>query len=446
MTSKLTPTIGMEIHVELKTNSKMFCGCPADHFRKLPNSQTCPVCLGLPGALPVPNKKAIEWAILIGLALKCKVRKNSTFDRKHYFYPDLPKGYQISQYDDPFCEKGYLTLDSGKKIRITRVHLEEDTAKLQHKTIEGKKVSLIDFNRSGVPLVEIVTEPDINSGSEAKEFLKKLKDIIKSLKVSDCDMEKGSMRLEANTSLTDNPKKLANYKVEVKNLNSFRFVDMAITYEIKRQTKLLNKGKSPVQETRGFNSKLKETYTQRVKETSEDYRYFPEPDIPPISLTNKDIQSIKKLLPILPEQIIQDLKLTFKIPHHTAHLLAVNPDYLNYFNKTLALKSKQLRPSLLASMIINKKINIKATTPKELLKSLKLKKQTTISDSGELLSTITKVIKENPDAVKKFQKGKKSILAFLIGQVMKQTQGKADPKLSQKLLLTHLQGPTLKVN
>ncbi|MCX6816534.1 MAG: Asp-tRNA(Asn)/Glu-tRNA(Gln) amidotransferase subunit GatB [Candidatus Beckwithbacteria bacterium] len=422
----LQPTIGIEVHVELKTNSKMFCGCPADHFAKKPNTQTCPVCLGLPGALPVPNKKAIDWTILLGLAFNCQINKISKFDRKHYFYPDLPKGYQISQYDQPLCVNGYLTLDSGKKIRITRIHQEEDTAKLIHKKVNGQDVTLVDFNRSGVPLTEIVTEPDITSGKEAKEFLKKLHELVRALKISDCDMEKGSMRLEANISLTDNPKKLANYKVEVKNLNSFRFVEAAINYELNRQSSLLQEGITPTQETRGYDDLKKETYTQRVKESAQDYRYFPEPDIPPLEFTDKDIELIRRQLPKLPHEHLSDLVKKFGLNETQAKALVKDSQKLTYFHQYAA----ETNPTNLANLIINKKIDLTKPFSGQL-------KTTTQSVDQKI---IDQVLKENTDAVKKYQAGKSSVLGFLVGQVMRQTYGKSAPQLIQKLLLSHLRG------
>jgi len=420
--TKYTPIIGMEVHVELKTKSKMFCGCPAKHFQIKPNTHTCPVCLGLPGALPVANKTAIDWAIMIGLALNCQANQQSKFDRKHYFYPDLPKGYQISQYDQPLSVKGHLILDSGKKINITRVHMEEDTGKLIHKTIKGKNVTLVDFNRSGVPLVEIVSEPDISSAAEAKEYLKKLTAIIKSLKVSDCSMEKGSMRLEANISLTGS--NIKPYKVEVKNLNSFRFVEQAINYEFKRQTHLLKQGTTPKQETRGYNSKLKKTFSQRSKESSEDYRYFPEPDIPPMVFTNKYIKKLQSQLPQLPEAKVKQLIDKHHLSQNQARLLVANSKNLKYF---IANQSKVKLPSeKFANFIINKKINIE----KSALPQIQALTQTQAVDK----KIIKQIIANNPDIVKKYKAGKTSVLGFLVGQVMKATQGKADPQLTRKLL------------
>ena len=425
---KLQPVIGLEIHVELKTKTGMFCGCSADHFGKAPNTNTCPVCLGLPGALPVPNHQAIDWALMVGLALNCRVNLESTFDRKHYFYPDLPKGYQISQYDDPFCQQGFLTLESGKKIRINRVHLEEDTAKMQHKTVDGKKLTLVDFNRSGVPLVEIVTEPDIASGTEAKEFLKKLRDILRSLAVSDCDMEKGSMRLEPNISWSQSADKLAKYKVEIKNLNSFRFAEGGIYYELQRQKEILDRGETPVQETRGYKPAEHKTFSQRVKETAADYRYFPEPDIPPIVLTQAYVEALRGKLPKLPEILVQELVKDFHLSLSTAQLLIKEPLKLAYFKKY----NHEVEPKTLANLIVNKKIDLNQPP--------QLKTDSQAIDP----KIIDEVLKENADVIAKYKAGKTSVIGFLVGQVMKLTHGQVDPKSVQQELLKRLQVPNLK--
>jgi len=433
MANSYTPIIGAEIHVELRTKSKMFCGCKNDPFHaKKPNIYTCPVCLGLPGALPVPNKQAIKDCLLIGMALNCQVNKISKFDRKHYFYPDLPKGYQISQYDEPFCVNGYVETSQGR-VGITRVHMEEDTAKLEHRTLAGKKVSLIDFNRSGVPLVEIVTEPDIRSSDQAKEVLKKIRDIIRELGVSDCNMQEGSMRLEANISLSPDGS-LPSYKVEVKNINSFRYFANSVEFEIKRHAKLLDEGVFPKQETRGYRDSSKSTVSQRSKEEAQDYRYFPEPDIPPLNLSDSFLAEVKANLTELPEAKLAKLQ-ALKVPISAATILVKNAHLYE-----LILELNSLNPNLTekaAKDLANKKVDT-TLSANDLLAYYQQAASSTISDTGKLEQIVKTVLADNPKVVTDYQAGKANALGYLVGQVMKKTGGKADPQLARNLLLNLL--------
>ncbi|MBI2326550.1 Asp-tRNA(Asn)/Glu-tRNA(Gln) amidotransferase subunit GatB [Candidatus Collierbacteria bacterium] len=422
--------IGLEVHVELTTKSKMFCGCPADHFGKVPNTQTCPVCLGLPGALPVPNQKAIEDTIKIGLALNCQINEVSHFDRKNYFYPDLPKGYQISQYTEPFCHDGFVTLDSGKKIRIERVHLEEDTGKLQHTTLNDERVSLIDFNRSGVPLVEIVSQPDIASSEEAKEYLKKIHAIVKEIGVTTADLEKGQMRLEPTVNLDINGH--FTPLVELKNINSFNFAALAIDYEVSRQTNAfetdgLEKSKSNKQ-TRGYDSVKKTTFLQRQKEAANDYRYFPEPDIPPLRISPSVVEKLRGQLPQLPDTIISDL---IAIGVKPADALILSRD-----KTALAIlkNNPDVQPRRLSNLIINKKIDITGNIKAQFEKLTAVGE----TDAGKLTILVDEVLSQNPKIVEEYKKGKTAVLGFLVGAVMKLSQGQADAQTVSGLLLEKL--------
>ncbi len=443
--STYTPIIGIEIHVELATKSKMFCGCVNDPFgAEKPNIYTCPVCLGLPGALPVANKTAVEWTIKIGQALGCKIPLFSKFDRKHYFYPDLPKGYQISQYDQPLCLTGTVNTPQGA-VGITRVHLEEDTGKLLHKTIDGKQLSLVDFNRSSVPLVEIVTEPDIRSGAQAKEYTKKIHQIIRYLGVSSADMEKGSMRLEANISVQSEEEKAAgklpDYKVEVKNLNSFRFIERAIEYEIARQTVVRQKGELPAQETRGWNDVKGETTIQRTKESADDYRYFPDPDLPPMRFSQEQIDAIKQTLPILPDAVVEQLTAAGIKPSEAA-IIADDPK-LGRIVQTLCASLPDQAPKIV-TQLVNKKISLRGYATIEqavtdLVDQSKKLVATVAIDPEKLREAIVQVIAEQPKAVADYRSGKTQVLGFLFGMLTKKV-GKIAPDDARPLFEEYLKG------
>ena len=471
---KYKPTIGLEIHVELNTNSKMFCNCSAKYFGLAPNTHTCPVCLGLPGAIPVPNQQAIKSLITLGLALGGKIPDKSKFDRKNYFYPDLPKGYQISQFDLPFTSA--LRLKVGERvIKIERAHMEEDTAKLTH--AEG--LTLIDFNRSGVPLVEIVSEPDIFSSDEAVAYAQEIQRVVRYLGISDADMEKGQMRFDANVSVSDKARILGT-KVEVKNLNSFRSLKAAIEYEIVRQSEALDKKEKIFQETRGFSQEKNQTYSQRSKESAHDYRYFPEPDIPVIAITKADTDAIKALIPVLPEEERNNLVTKFGIEKSMASDFVDRPEILAFFKtavsdyeKTFAksqsahavrianwlastvlfpLKEKgltlfdlKITPASIAELVylVDQK-RISSTQAKEVYEIMLsdgrmpqaiVEKDgfSVLSDKGELEPVIDAIIKANPKVVDDYRNGKLTVLQYLIGLAMAQTKGKADPQLTKQL-------------
>ncbi len=437
--TKYETVVGLEIHVELSTNTKMFCRCAVPTLSDEPNTRTCPVCLGLPGALPFTNQKAIESCVQIGLALNCTINRDSYFERKNYFYPDLSKGFQTSQFLLPFAEKGYLDIkvgDSTKRIGITRVHMEEDTGKLTHATVEGKEVSLIDFNRSSVPLVEIVTEPDIRSGEEAKAFLTELQRIIRYLNVSDADMEKGHMRLEPNISLRPHGQTtLAKYKVEVKNINSFKFVDHAIKFEEKRHAELLDKGETPVQETRGWNEFKNKTVSQRSKEEAHDYRYFPEPDIPPIKVDGEKLKALRESIPELPEAKVMRFVSEFGISEYNAQILTRDRGLSDYFEKAVSDgKSLEIDGKTIANYIINKKPNLEGMETSSLVKKIKDENTVESFDEEKLADGIRKVMDQNKGIVDEYKSGKVQVLGFLIGAVRREIPEATDMDQIRKTL------------
>ena len=476
-------TVGMEIHAELRTKTKMFCASKNDSDEKHPNINICPVCMGHPGTLPVINDEAVRLVHRVGLALDGEIQKFSRFDRKNYFYPDLPKGYQISQYKHPLVLGGVLN-----GVRITRVHLEEDAGKLMHDS--GGKFSLVDFNRAGVPLMELVTEPDIKSAKEAKKFAEELQLTLQYLGASEANMEKGEMRCEANISVSKTNE--MGTKVEVKNLNSFRAVERAIEYEVKRQIELLENGKKVVQETRGWDENKEETFSQRSKESAHDYRYFPEPDLPPMEFSDKYSEELRATIPELPAEKRKRLADEYKLEAKAVEIL-INDRVLaafwekvaselrewiheegithpptfetamkltsNYFTSDLLglIKEKEIPVSELLvdpenfaeliKMLINKEINSRVAKdvlrvmveqggdPSTIVENKGLKQ---IGDEVELSSMIKKIIYANPKAVADFKAGKQQSLQFLVGQIMKETKGTANPEIIRAVLGRHI--------
>lgn len=441
MNSVYQSVIGLEVHVELNTKTKMFCACPADYFGKEPNTHVCPICLGLPGALPYINQEAINKCIQIGLALNCQIAEKSLFERKNYFYPDLPKGYQISQYRWPLCINGWIEVgdkEGKKKIRINRVHQEEDTGKLSH----PRGGTLIDFNRSGVPLVEVVTEPDFSDTEQVKDYAKKLQQVFRYLEVSSADMEKGDMRLEANVSvanlsshISSGKVKLPDYRVEIKNINSFRFIEDAIKYEISRQISVLESGGTLVQETRGWDENKKQTFTQRVKEEANDYRYFPEPDLSDIRCQISDVRKVKEVFPELPWDKEKRFVTEYGIGKEAARILSATKELADFFESVVEHGRKHdVDAKQIANFIVNQKINIEEVLPAQVIEQVLGKKVGVIASEAELEKIIKVSISENPDMVKSYRKGKIGVIQALVGVVMRKTAGKADATKVREIL------------
>jgi aspartyl-tRNA(Asn)/glutamyl-tRNA(Gln) amidotransferase subunit B len=439
MNQQYETVIGLEVHVELNTKSKMFCACSADYFGKAPNSQTCPICLGLSGALPFINEEAIKDCIKIGLALNCSVNERSLFERKNYFYPDLAKGYQISQLRWPLNIEGWIDVENDKgevsKIRINRVHQEEDTGKLTHAGGE----TLIDYNRCSVPLVEIVTEPDFREPSQIKDYAQKLQRIFRYLGVSNADMEKGDMRLEANISVRPmGQEELAPYRVELKNINSFRYMVAAVEYEIKRQTEMYEAGRQDElrQETRGWNEVKKETYIQRVKEEANDYRYFPEPDLPEFMVADLPftIDDLQKKMPELSMQKLERYQKELGVSKNNATVLSDDRQMAEYFEGIVKAAAGRVDAQQIANELVNKKISAGSKTADEIITSVLEKKAGIIDNETELQKLAQEVITENEASVSDYKKGKLNALMALVGGMMKKTRGKADPVKTKAIL------------
>ena len=434
------PVIGLEVHIELTTKSKMFCRCSADHFSKKANTLTCPICLGLPGAMPHVNNKAVKYVVLFGLSFNCDIRKISKFDRKHYFYPDLPKGYQISQYDKPLCEKGYWISKLNKKYRIKRIHIEEDTGKLIHQNIKSNSYTLVDFNRSGVPLMELVTEPDFNNSTDVLEFLKDIQALARYLKISNADMEKGSMRLEANISVRKTgTKQLPNYKVELKNINSFKFLQKAIDIEISRQIDLLKNGKRIQQQTRGYDEKRNITFLQRSKEEAKDYRYFPEPDINKIFISDSLLNKIKRNLVESPWDKRNRFIKKLNINENYADILVRDKERSDYFEELLKLsRLHSIDKNTVLNLMINKNFDSKFKEPQLfILEILKINRGFKLDDKITD-QAINDVIKNEENAINDYKKGKTQVIGYLIGMVQKKLDGRGNINLIKDKLLERL--------
>ena len=476
------PVIGIEVHVELSTASKMFCGCAVE-FGAEPNTRTCPVCLGLPGALPVPNRKAIEWIMAIGLALNCEISPRSVFHRKNYFYADLPKNYQISQFDVPVCHDGYLDVNIDgitRRIGIERAHMEEDTGKSTHVGVGGRiheaQSTLLDFNRSGTPLVEIVSRPDIRSAIEARAYAQELRAVVAELGVSDARLEEGSIRFDANVSVRAEGDETLGTKVEIKNMNSFRSLERAIDYEIRRQIGVLEAGGTLVQETRHWDEEAGVTKTMRVKEGSSDYRYFTEPDLPPLVLDAAWVAEVRSALPELPaarRARYEDLGLDTEL---AAVLSAAPAPLRELFDAATAAGAPPRRaanwitgeivawlrrtetdptdlpltPSQLIELVaIVEEGVVSASAAKEVLEGVlagegdprevaEARDLVQISDTSALEAAVDEVLAANPDAAASFRAGETKVLGFLVGQVMRATGGKADPRAVNELLRSKL--------
>lgn len=478
---KYTTVIGLEVHSELKTKSKAFCSCSTE-FGGEPNTHVCPVCLGMPGALPVLNKQVVEFAIRAGLAVDCEIKKFNKFDRKNYFYPDLSKNYQISQFDKPICEGGHIDIEvdgQTKRVGITRIHMEEDAGKLIHSgaTIKTSDSSAVDYNRAGVPLIEIVSEPDMRSAAEARAYMEKLKAILEYTDVSDCKMQEGSLRCDANISVMPEGATEFGTRAEIKNLNSFRALERAIEYEIQRQIQLVEDGGTVVQETRTWDDGKGMTLSMRSKEEAHDYRYFPEPDLVPVEIDDAWIARVKSELPELPaarkarlmqekglvdydaENIVSTKAMAEYFDEAAKHtedskgianwLLGDVSAYLN--SENIAIEQFPITPANLGEMVnlinkgvlsskLAKKVFVEmlktGKTPQALVKELGLEQ---ISDEGAIVKIVEETLAENPQSIIDYKAGKDRALGFLVGQIMKKSRGKANPEMVNNLLKERMQ-------